>query len=144
MDIKAFHKLFVQFQPQLKSYLYRFVTDRNDAEDLAHDTFILGTGSFAQALGKALQHNHKIVFGSRNPQLKKEWAQQISATAEVVSPSEAVTKSRVVIIALPWPGQGVVNFINSTHHLLTDKVLIDGTNVLNSDYSPLQFNDVNS
>jgi RNA polymerase sigma-70 factor (ECF subfamily) len=53
MDIKAFHKLFVQFQPQLKSYLYRFVTDRNDAEDLAHDTFILGTGSFAQALGKS-------------------------------------------------------------------------------------------
>jgi RNA polymerase sigma-70 factor (ECF subfamily) len=39
-DIKAFHKLFVQFQPQLKSYLYRFVTDRNDAEDLAHDTSI--------------------------------------------------------------------------------------------------------
>ncbi|MCZ8354707.1 MAG: sigma-70 family RNA polymerase sigma factor [Cyclobacteriaceae bacterium] len=39
-DINAFQQLFAVFQPQLKSYLYRLVTDRNDAEDLAHDTFI--------------------------------------------------------------------------------------------------------
>ena len=39
-DINAFQSLFAVFQPQLKSYLYRLVTDRDDAEDLAHDTFI--------------------------------------------------------------------------------------------------------
>jgi RNA polymerase sigma-70 factor (ECF subfamily) len=39
-DINAFQKLFSEFQTQLKSYLYRLVTDRNDAEDLAHDTFV--------------------------------------------------------------------------------------------------------
>lgn len=39
-DINAFQKLFAAFQPQLKSYLYRLLTDRNDVEDLAHDTFI--------------------------------------------------------------------------------------------------------
>ena len=39
-DINAFQLLFSVFQPQLKSYLYRLVTDRDDAEDLAHDTFI--------------------------------------------------------------------------------------------------------
>ncbi len=39
-DINAFHKLFAEFQPQLKSYLYRIVTDRNDADDLTHDTFV--------------------------------------------------------------------------------------------------------
>ncbi len=39
-DINSFQKLFAQFQPQLKSYLYRLLANRNDAEDLLHDTFI--------------------------------------------------------------------------------------------------------
>ncbi|MFQ5570640.1 MAG: RNA polymerase sigma factor [Rhodothermales bacterium] len=40
-DIKAFHALFSAFQPQLKSYLYRLTANRNETEDLAHDTFII-------------------------------------------------------------------------------------------------------
>ncbi len=40
-DIRAFHTLFSEFQPQLKSYLYRLVANRNDMEDMAHDVFIL-------------------------------------------------------------------------------------------------------
>lgn len=39
-DINAFQTLFAQFQDQLKSYLYRLLTNRNDVEDLTHDTFI--------------------------------------------------------------------------------------------------------
>jgi RNA polymerase sigma-70 factor (ECF subfamily) len=39
-DINSFQILFAQFQNQLKSYLYRLLADRNDAEDLMHDTFI--------------------------------------------------------------------------------------------------------
>lgn len=39
-DINAFQTLFSEFQNQLKSYLYRLLTDRNDADDLTHDTFI--------------------------------------------------------------------------------------------------------
>ena len=39
-DIRAFHKLFAQFQPQLKSYLYRLLANRNDMEDMAQDVFI--------------------------------------------------------------------------------------------------------
>ncbi|QLG45228.1 RNA polymerase sigma factor [Costertonia aggregata] len=39
-DIKAFQCLFAEFQPQLKSYLYRLLTDRNDTDDLTHDTFV--------------------------------------------------------------------------------------------------------
>lgn len=39
-DIHALQTLFAEFQSQLKSYLYRLVTDRNDVDDLAHDTFI--------------------------------------------------------------------------------------------------------
>ncbi|MCU0436000.1 MAG: RNA polymerase sigma factor [Bacteroidia bacterium] len=39
-DINAFQALFATFQSQLKSYLYRLLANRNDAEDLTHDTFI--------------------------------------------------------------------------------------------------------
>lgn len=39
-DINAFHQLFAEFQPQLKSYLYRLTANRNDADDLTHDTFV--------------------------------------------------------------------------------------------------------
>jgi len=39
-DINAFQQLFHEFQPQLKSYLYRLLTDRHDVEDLAQDTFV--------------------------------------------------------------------------------------------------------
>ena len=39
-DIKAFQALFLEFQPQLKSYLYRLLADRNDVEDLSQDTFV--------------------------------------------------------------------------------------------------------
>ena len=40
VDINAFQTLFAEFQKELKSYLYRLLTDRNDADDLTHDTFI--------------------------------------------------------------------------------------------------------
>src|SRR3984885_15813504 len=39
-DINAFQTLFAEFQSQLKSYLYRLLTNRNDVDDLTHDTFI--------------------------------------------------------------------------------------------------------
>jgi RNA polymerase sigma-70 factor, ECF subfamily len=39
-DINSFQTLFAEFQNQLKSYLYRLLVDRNDVDDLTHDTFI--------------------------------------------------------------------------------------------------------
>src|SRR6202000_2094326 len=39
-DINAFQTLFADFQNQLRSFLYRLLTDRNDVDDLTHDTFI--------------------------------------------------------------------------------------------------------
>ncbi len=39
-DILAFQELFLGFQDQLKSFLYRLVANREDAEDLAQDAFV--------------------------------------------------------------------------------------------------------
>ena len=39
-DINAFQNLFAEFQHQLRSYLFRLLASRSDAEDIIHDTFI--------------------------------------------------------------------------------------------------------
>jgi RNA polymerase sigma-70 factor (ECF subfamily) len=39
-NVHAFQKLFAEFEAQLKSYLYRILADRNDTEDLTHDTYL--------------------------------------------------------------------------------------------------------
>lgn len=52
-DIKAFHKLYSEFQPQLKSYLYRLLADRNDVDDLAQDTFVKSFDKLSSFKGDA-------------------------------------------------------------------------------------------
>ena len=52
-DINAFQTLFAGFQNQLKSYLYRLLANRNDAEDLTHDTFIKAYEKLATFKGEA-------------------------------------------------------------------------------------------
>ena len=47
-DIHAFQQLFSPFQDALKSYLFRLTANRNDAEDLAHDTFIKAFDKLSQ------------------------------------------------------------------------------------------------
>ncbi len=52
-DINAFQKLFSEFQNQLKSYLYRLLADRLDAEDLTHDTFVKAFDKIASFKGES-------------------------------------------------------------------------------------------
>ena len=52
-DIRAFHTLFLAFQPQLKSYLYRLVANRNDMEDLVQDVFIIAFENIKGFRGEA-------------------------------------------------------------------------------------------
>lgn len=52
-DIHAFQQLFAELHNQLKSYLYRLVTDRDDAQDLAHDTFIKAFDKVSTFKGKS-------------------------------------------------------------------------------------------
>lgn len=39
-DIAAFHDLYAEFKDDLRAFGYRLLADRNDADDLAHDTFV--------------------------------------------------------------------------------------------------------
>lgn len=62
-DINAFQALFVEFQDHLKSYLFRLMASRADAEDIAHDTFI-------KAFDKIRSFQHKASL--------KTWVFQIA------------------------------------------------------------------
>lgn len=52
-DINAFQSLFSTFQQPLKSYLYRLLANRNDAEDLTHDAFIKAFEKLATFKGES-------------------------------------------------------------------------------------------
>ncbi len=52
-DKEAFQAIFLEFEPQLKSYLYRLVTNIHDAEDLAQDAFIKALAGLANFRGES-------------------------------------------------------------------------------------------
>ena len=52
-DINAFQLLFGEFQQPLKAYLYRLLANRNDAQDLTHDTFIKAFDSLRSFRGES-------------------------------------------------------------------------------------------
>lgn len=77
-DINAFHDLFNAFQKDLKSFIYRMVTDRADAEDLTQDVFVKSFDKIKQFEEKSslktwvfrIASNHCIDF----LRSKKRWA----------------------------------------------------------------------
>jgi len=99
---------------------------------------ILGTGNFGTALGKALMKKHQIIYGSRTPEEKLAWTKTIGEHVLVKTVQEAIDASEVIILALNWPGDTVVATLRGVHSL-QGKIIVDATNVLNSDYSPLKF-----
>jgi RNA polymerase sigma-70 factor (ECF subfamily) len=73
-DIRAFHTLFSEFHPQLKSYLYRLLADRNDMEDLAHNVFIKAFENLPKFRGEASLKNwvFTIATNQARQHLKKQ------------------------------------------------------------------------
>ena len=52
-DIRAFHELFAEIQPQLKSYLYRLLAGRHETDDLTQDTFVQAFQSLPSFKGRS-------------------------------------------------------------------------------------------
>ena len=48
-----FEKEFIAFQPQLKSYLFRLTTCKQDSEDLTHETYIKALDKIDTFKGKS-------------------------------------------------------------------------------------------
>ncbi|WP_298145759.1 NAD(P)-binding domain-containing protein [Flavobacterium sp.] len=104
---------------------------------------ILGTGNMGTALGKALAPKHQIIYGSRTPQSKLEWAASIGKNVQVVSQQEAIDTADITLVTLNWPGNTVIETLTSLKNL-NGKIMVDVTNVLKPDYSPLKFENSDS
>ncbi len=93
---------------------------------------ILGTGSVGHALGNLLgQQGYSVVFGARDPE---KAAATLGRDAEVMTPVDLAAECDLLIVAVPWTGasdllKGLPN--------LDGKVIVDATNPLNADWSPL-------
>lgn len=85
-DIHAFQELFGAFQQPLKSYLYRLTANRNDAEDLTHDTFIRAFDKLGQFRGEASLRTWVFQIATHLAynylKSRKRWVEDVSARAK--------------------------------------------------------------
>jgi NADPH-dependent F420 reductase len=89
---------------------------------------LIGTGNVGGALGRRFAENgHTVVYGSRDPgQADVVALVEITGHGAVaVSPAEAATRSRVVVLAVPWSAtEDVVRGLGD----LSGKIIVDPTN----------------
>ena len=95
---------------------------------------ILGMGNVGSVLGRRwIEAGHEVVFGVRNPANHQTDASKMKAS--VAGIKEAVMKSEVVVLAVPWPA--VPDAVQAAGRL-QGKVLLDCTNPLKPDLSGLE------
>ena len=98
--------------------------DAASAETIA----LIGTGNVGGALGRRFAENgHTVVYGSRDP-LAADVVALVNETgngAVAMSPVEAVARSHVVVLAIPWSAtEDVVRGLGD----LSGKIIVDPTN----------------
>ena len=102
-NINAFQSLFAEFQPQLKSYLYRLLANRNDAEDITHDTFFKAYDKLKTFKGEASLKTwvFQIATSIAYNYLKrrKRWVPDVSEKAKNLVQGNANLASRIVKVA---------------------------------------------
>jgi 8-hydroxy-5-deazaflavin:NADPH oxidoreductase len=102
---------------------------------------ILGTGSVGSRLGKLWQKaGHDVFYGSRRP------VEKTDLSASVGTHADAIGTSDVILIATPWAdGNDKVTLeLLKSLGTMAGKLLIDATNPLKSDWSPILLGETNS
>ncbi|MBX2872270.1 MAG: sigma-70 family RNA polymerase sigma factor [Saprospiraceae bacterium] len=98
-DIHAFQSLFINFQDQLKSYLFRLLASRADAEDIAHDTFIRAFDKLASFRGDASLKTWVFQIATNlahnTLQKRKRWTPDVSQQAKDIVLSNPLLVSRL-------------------------------------------------
>lgn len=106
-DINAFQTLFAEFQPQLKSYLYRMVSNRNDAEDLTHDTFIRAFSKLKTYRGESSLKSWVFQIGSRlalnELEKRKRWTPDVSEQAKALVLETPALQQAIVSVSTHSP-----------------------------------------
>lgn len=96
-DINAFQQLFAEFQGALKSYLYRLLANRADADDLTHDTFIRAYDKLASFKAEASLKTWVFRIGTHlaynHLQKQKRWTVDVAEQAkQLVMESPALSQ----------------------------------------------------
>lgn len=99
-NINAFQSLFAAFHDQLKSYLYRLLANRNDAEDLTHDTFIKAFDKLSSFRGESSLKTWVFQIATHlaynQMQRHKRWTADVSEKAKrLVLENETLRQSIV-------------------------------------------------
>ncbi len=97
---------------------------------------IIGTGNVAKKLG-ALASNagYEIVYGTHNKEA-------VDTSLKHVLNEDACRFGDIVIFAIPFTAY--VSVLPTLKTLLADKIVVDASNPLNEDWSPLQLGESNS
>jgi NADPH-dependent F420 reductase len=99
------------------------------AQEVAAETIaLIGTGNVGSALGRRFaEHGHTVVYGSRDP-ADADVAALLRATghgAAALTPAQAASRSRVVVLAVPWTA--VADVVRGLGDL-SGKIIVDPTN----------------
>ncbi|HMO41534.1 MAG TPA: sigma-70 family RNA polymerase sigma factor [Saprospiraceae bacterium] len=101
-DINAFQNLFTGFQNQLKSYLYRLLANRNDAEDLTHDTFIKAFDKLSTFKGEASLKTWVFQIATNLAynylQRQKRWTPDVSEQAKKLVIENPTLRNEIIKI----------------------------------------------
>jgi 8-hydroxy-5-deazaflavin:NADPH oxidoreductase len=98
---------------------------------------VLGTGNVGTTLGKRwAETGHQVCFGTRDPQQPRGQELARLDNISVCDWRGAVEQADVVLPAVPW--NAILSVVDSLGDALRDKVLIDCTNPLKSDFSGLE------
>jgi RNA polymerase sigma-70 factor (ECF subfamily) len=101
-DIHAFQQLFAAFFPQLKSYLYRLLANRNDAEDIAHDTFIRAFDKLHTFKGDASLKTWVFSIATRLSytylEKQKRWVPDVAAKAKQLVIHDASLREEIIAV----------------------------------------------
>jgi 8-hydroxy-5-deazaflavin:NADPH oxidoreductase len=99
---------------------------------------IIGCGSVGTKLATLMAHaGHQVIVGARNvSKAKAETAYQVTTIAK------AVTHGEVMVLAIPY--SACVDVLSPLASELAGKIVIDATNPLNADWSPLLLGEQNS
>jgi RNA polymerase sigma-70 factor, ECF subfamily len=99
-DINAFQDLFSEFQNALKSYLYRLLANRNDAEDLLHDTFIKAYDKLSTFKGEASLKTWVFQIATHLAynylQRQKRWTPDVSEKAKQLVLSNPTLRNDII------------------------------------------------
>ena len=99
---------------------------------------IIGTGNVGQKLGRLIANaGHTVIFGAQNPV-----GVQLPINASVLNLKEAIIAGEVVFFAIPFTAYEDLLPSLETH--LSGKIVVDVSNPLNDDWSPLNLGSDNS